>query len=220
MKSKSILWMTGALGAWLAFPACAAEHFQVSIGADMWFGDTKINEIRRDHDAAPSGYITLENDFAFVPNARFRYTTVDSNYLAFDKYDLTLYYRVLDHELMHFNAGVSLMNLSDTEYRNAYNNQRSDFDETEMTWFLAAELNVPNTPADIVGEVNFADNNGFKSTDFIAALQYRMPTEGHELVMRGGYRVIDLQSEKFSSPTLGDSYVFVDGWFVGMRYQF
>lgn len=121
---------------------------------------------------------------------------------------------------MHFNAGISLMNLSDTEYRNAYNNQRSDFDETEMTWFLAAELNVPNTPADIVGEVNFSDSNGFKSTDFIAALQYRMPTEGHELVMRGGYRVIDLQSETFSSPTLGDSYVFVDGWFIGMRYQF
>ncbi len=220
MKSKVIWWMVSGLSTSFSIPVLAASNFQASVGADMWFGDTKINEIRRDEAALPSVSITLENDIVLLPQVRFRYTTLDSDYLAFDKYDLTFYYRVLKRDLMHFNAGASLMNLSDTKYRNAANNQRSDFDKTTMTWFLAADLNVPNTPVDIVGEVNFADQNGFKSTDFIAALEYRMPTVGHELALRGGYRVIDLQSEKFASSTLGDPYVFVDGWFVGMRYQF
>ncbi len=220
MKIKVAHLIASGFGALLACSASAEPMLQAHVGVDMWFGDSKINDIRREDEALPSGYLTIENQLPYIPHLRLRYTTFDTHYLSFDKYDLTFYYHVLEHDLMHFDAGIALLNFSDTQYRDGATNQINDFDKTAMTWFLAAELNIPSTPADILGEVSFSDNDGFKTTDFIAGVQYRIPTGENELALRTGYRVIDLESSSKFSSSLGDDYVFIDGWFLGMRYQF
>ncbi|MFA0677537.1 iron-hydroxamate ABC transporter substrate-binding protein, partial [Vibrio sp. 10N.222.51.A6] len=69
---------------------------------------------------------------------------------------------------------------------------------------------------------------------------YRIPVADTEIALRGGYRVIDLDSDKFFSSELNKpletdkepdplddpkpgppkSFVMVDGWFAGVEVRF
>lgn len=54
----------------------------------------------------------------------------------------------------------------------------------------------------------------------MAGVQYRIPVSESEIALRGGYRVIDLDSDEFFSSELGKSFVMVDGWFAGAEVRF
>lgn len=207
-----------------AAPVMAESSIEAKVGAEMWWPNTKVNEVRRDNDNTPSVYASIEHSFAYVPDVRFRYSSVDSDYMAFDKYDLTFYYRILEHDLMHFDAGVTFSDLSNTKYINAEDATRNaTYDGMIWAWYGYAELTVPDTSIDIIGEMNFGDNNGIKSTDLMAGAQYRMDLDGNQLAFKGGYRVIDLESEDFrvaGGSDLGKPFVFADGWFVGAEFSF
>lgn len=202
---------------------CFAEQessFTTTVGGEVWVADTKVNEVRRDSDTTGSFYAAIEHDVKYVPNARLRYSSVDADYMGFDKLDLTLYYQILEHDLMHFDAGLTFSNLSDTKYVDAGTNARTeDFDELIWAWYGYAEITVPNTNFDVIGEMNFGDNKGIKSTDLMAGVQYRIPFQESQLTFHGGYRVIDLESEEFLS-SLGKEFIFADGFFVGAQYSF
>jgi outer membrane protein len=185
----------------------------------MWLPDTKVNEVTRDGDATASAYVAVEHDVKYVPDARLRYSSVDADYTAFDKLDLTLYYRVMEHDLMHFDAGMTFSDLSGTKYINPENNARATFDKMIWAWYGYAEITVPNTNFDIIGEMNFGNSDGIKSTDLMAGMQYRMPVGQNTLAFRGGYRVIDLESEEFPN-TKGDPFVFANGFFAGAEFSF
>lgn len=203
-----------------AAPVMAESSIEAKVGAEMWWPNTKVNEVRRDNDNTPSVYASIEHSFAYVPDVRFRYSSVDSDYMAFDKYDLTFYYRILEHDLMHFDAGVTVSDLANTQYINAHTDQSATFDEVIWAWYGYAELTVPNTNFDIIGEMNFGDSSGIKSTDLIAGIQYRLPLKNSQVAFRGGYRAIDLESETFREPELGKPFIFADGWFLGAEFSF
>ncbi|KHT44342.1 TIGR04219 family outer membrane beta-barrel protein [Vibrio sinaloensis] len=209
----------------MSVPAVAEESsLTTKIGAEMWLSETKVNEVNRDSDTSPSFYAAIEHNVKYVPDARIRYSSIDADYMAFDKLDLTLYYRIFEHDLMHFDAGVTLSDLSNTKYINAEDATRNtEFDGMIWAWYGYAELTVPDTSIDIIGEMNFGDSNGIKSTDLMAGAQYRMDLNGNQLALKGGYRVIDLESEDFrvaGGSDLGKPFIFANGWFVGAEFSF
>ncbi|EGA66574.1 TIGR04219 family outer membrane beta-barrel protein [Vibrio brasiliensis] len=208
-----------ALAAVVSATAFAESSLTTKFGAEMWLPDTKVNEVTRDGDATASAYVAVEHDVKYVPDARLRYTSVDADYTAFDKLDLTLYYRVMEHDLMHFDAGMTFSDLSGTKYINPENNARATFDKMIWAWYGYAEITVPNTNFDVIGEMNFGNSDGIKSTDLMAGMQYRMPVGENTLAFRGGYRVIDLESEEFPN-TKGDPFVFANGFFAGAEFSF
>lgn len=199
--------------------AFAESSLTTKFGAEVWLPDTKVNEVTRSGDATASAYVAVEHDVKYVPDARLRYSSVDADYTAFDKLDLTLYYRVMEHDLMHFDAGMTFSDLSGTKYINPENNARATFDKMIWAWYGYAEITVPNTNFDIIGEMNFGNSDGIKSTDLMAGMQYRMPVGQNTLAFRGGYRVIDLESEEFPN-TKGDPFVFANGFFAGAEFSF
>ncbi len=199
--------------------AFAESSLTTKFGAEAWLPDTKVNEVTRSGDATASAYVAVEHDVKYVPDARLRYSSVDADYTAFDKLDLTLYYRVMEHDLMHFDAGMTFSDLSGTKYINPENNARATFDKMIWAWYGYAEITVPNTNFDIIGEMNFGNSDGIKSTDLMAGMQYRMPVGQNTLAFRGGYRVIDLESEEFPN-TKGDPFVFANGFFAGAEFSF
>lgn len=68
--------------------------------------------------------------------------------------------------------------------------------------------------------MEFGDSSGIKSTDLMAGVQYRIPVSESEIALRGGYRVIDLDSDEFFKSDLGKNFVMVDGWFAGAEVRF
>ncbi len=219
MTNKATIALT-ALSLAASFPVFAESSVSTKVGVDVWAADTKVNEVRRDSSTTGAFYAAIEHDVKYVPNARLRYTSIDADYMGFDKLDLTLYYHVLEHDLLHFDAGVTLSNLSDTKYTDAGLSPRmEEFDDLIWAWYGYAEITVPNTNFDVIGEMNFGDSKGIKSTDLMAGIQYKVPLQQSQLAFRGGYRVIDLESEQFLS-SLGKEFIFADGFFLSAEYTF
>ena len=226
MNNSALAAMT-AVAMSMASSAAMAEDSDsvvVKVGADAWWIETEVNEIDRDKEVTPSVYLSVEHDLKYVPNARLKTTGVENDYMAFDKLDLTLYYSLMDHDLLHFDAGVTLSDLSNTKYKNADNGQIKDFDGFIWAFYGYAEITVPDTNFDIIGEMNFGDSSGIKSTDLTAGVQYRMPLKESTITFRGGYRAIDLESDEFKATTtstiLGKPFIMADGFFVGAEYSF
>ncbi|MDV6254097.1 TIGR04219 family outer membrane beta-barrel protein [Vibrio sp. EA2] len=218
IKKATIALTTLSLAA--TFPVLAESSVTTTVGMDIWAADTKVNEVRRDSSTTGALYAAIEHDVKYVPNARLRYTSIDADYMGFDKLDLTLYYQVLEHDLLHFDAGVTVSNLSDTKYIDAGTSPRSeDFDDLIWAWYGYAEITVPDTRFDVIGEMNFGDSKGIKSTDLMAGIQYKLPLQESQWAFRGGYRVIDLESEQFVS-SLGKEFIFADGFFLSAEYTF
>lgn len=219
MTNKATLALT-ALSLITSFSVFAESSVSAKVGAEVWAADTKVNEVRRDSSTSGTFYAAIEHGVKYVPNARLRYSSIDADYMGFDKLDMTLYYPVLEHDLLHFDAGVTVSNLSDTKYVDAGTSPRTEeFDELIWAWYGYAEITVPNTRFDVIGEMNFGDSKGIKSTDLMAGMQYRLPLQDAQFTLRGGYRVIDLESEQFLS-SLGKEFVFADGFFVSAEYSF
>lgn len=213
-----------ALAAVISTSAFAESSLTTKLGAEMWWPSTEVNEVDRDDATTPTIYAAIEHDIKYVPDARIRYGSVDADYMAFDKLDLTLYYRILEHDLMHFDAGITISDLGNTKYVEGVTQEVRTFDETIWAWYGYAELTVPNTNFDIIGEMNFGDSSGIKSTDLMAGMQYRLPIGSNTLAFRGGYRVIDLESKDIFSPSedseLGKPFIFANGFFVGAEFAF
>ncbi len=219
MTNKATIALT-ALSLATSFSVFAESSVSAKVGAEFWAVDTKVNEVRRDSSSTGTFYAAIEHDVKYVPNARLRYSSIDADFMGFDKLDMTLYYQVLEHDLMHFDAGVTVTNLSDTKYIDAGISPRTEeFDEMIWAWYGYAEITVPNTNFDVIGEMNFGDSKGIKSTDLMAGMQYRVSLQDAQVTLRGGYRVIDLESEQFLS-SLGKEFIFADGFFLSAEYSF
>ncbi|MBW3697504.1 TIGR04219 family outer membrane beta-barrel protein [Vibrio sp. T187] len=221
MSKTPLIAVMGMMFSAAAVSADSDDFYSAKVGADMWWGGTKVNEVRRDDSSSPSMYFAFEHKLPMLPNASIRYTTVDADYMAFDKYDYTFYYNVLEHDLLHFDAGVTFSQYSNTKYVDvADNNRTATFDELTWSFYGFGEINVPNTKVDIIGSMEFGDSSGIKSTDLMAGVQYRIPLESADIALRGGYRVIDLEAPDVFDSTLGKPFIFVDGWFAGAEVSF
>ncbi|KJY92617.1 iron-hydroxamate ABC transporter substrate-binding protein [Vibrio neptunius] len=216
--------ITAAAMSMASSAAMAEDSVITKVGAEAWWVDTEVNEIRRDKEVTPSVYAAIEHDIKYVPNARIRTASVDNEFMAFDKLDLTLYYQVMEHDLLHFDAGITFSNMSNTKHKNVETGQTKDFNELLWAFYGYAEMTVPDTNFDIIGEMNFGDSSGIKSTDLMAGMQYRMPLNSSTVTFRGGYRVIDLESDEFKSniedSTLGKPFIMANGVFLGAEYSF
>ncbi len=221
MNKMPLIALVGMLSLSSTTSAQEEPFYTAKVGADMWWGSTKLNEVRQDDSQSPSLYFAFEHKFPMLPNASIRYTSVDADALAFDKYDYTFYYTLLEHKLMNFDAGVTFTQYSNSNYvEPKAGGAQTDFDELTWSFYGNAEINVPDTNFDIIGTMEFGDSSGIKSTDLMAGVQYRIPVADTQVALRGGYRVIDLDSDEFFTSDLGKSFVMVDGWFAGAEVRF
>ncbi|MGY3570868.1 TIGR04219 family outer membrane beta-barrel protein [Vibrio sp. SCSIO 43135] len=209
-------------GVMLASSAYAESPYRFSVGAEHWWGSTKVNEVRKDDASIPSFNASFEHDLPYLPDVSFRYTSVDADYMAFDKYDFTFYYSLIDHDLLHFDAGIALSQFSNSKYVATVGTPNTDtFDELTWNWYGKAAINIDGTNFDIIGQIDFGDSKGLKTTDMVAGGQYRWQLPSGELALKGGYRVIDIESDQFEVDVGGHKpFIFVDGWFVGAEYVF
>lgn len=210
------LLMIGSAPAW-----CADSLVDVKVAADMWFPSTKIDNTRRDDAHSPVLNLALEHQLPYLPNMSIRYTNLDADYASYDKYDYTFYYNILDRDLMTFDVGIALTQYENSDYQ-AKDGQKYSFDDLTFNWYAHAEISLPDSNFDIIGQFEFGDNDDVKSSDVIAGVQYVVPLSTGELSFRGGYRVIDLEFTELatSSPDNEMSYVFADGWFLGTQFKF
>ena len=67
--------------------------------------------------------------------------------------------------------------------------------------------------------MNFGDSSGIKNTDLMAGMQYRVPMGDSPMIVKAGYRVIDMESKDFPN-SKGDPMIFANGFFAGAEFSF
>ncbi|CAM4039408.1 MULTISPECIES: TIGR04219 family outer membrane beta-barrel protein [Vibrio] len=208
---------TAALGASWSVQAKVIEpgvHGKVT--ADMFWGSTKIRETRFADDELPVLSAQIEHDVPYLPNFRIRYTGLDTDFLAHDKFDYTFYYRPLRTENLEFDAGFTLTDYRDSRFYDPETNTTIDFDSVIFSWFANALIQVPNSNFAVIGEFDFGETDELKSADLTGAIQYTVAFDSADIVLRGGYRVLDYTFKEVDKKAYG----FVDGWFAGVQVAF
>ncbi|CAH0542949.1 TIGR04219 family outer membrane beta-barrel protein [Vibrio marisflavi] len=197
--------------------------YTIKMGADMWWGSTKVDNTRRGWVDIPSIYIAYQPTRSALPDMSYRYTAVDGgDFVAFDKHDLSFYYNVVSHKLMTFDVGLTATQYTGSHYRTINSSTQYDFNDLTVNLYSYAEIKIPETEWHIIGQFEVGNMNGIKSTDFMAGIRYQIPFDSMTVSLRGGYRVIDLEFSDLApaSADLSESLVFVDGYFFGTEIRF
>ncbi len=209
-----------AIGLMSSHVMCAQHDLEFNLGLDAWQGSAKVDEVRRDSDVKPSFNMSVEHQHDWLPNARLRWSTIDSDFASFDKTDVSLYYNVLHHDLMEFDVGANVSTFSNSRYVKTDATDGGDFDERVFNWYADAIIRVPDSEWAVIGQFDFGNRNGIKMSDLTAGMQYQaLKKEDFSLDLKAGYRVIDLDMSDAGNLT-SDARVFVDGWFAGASFRF
>ncbi|CAM3109972.1 TIGR04219 family outer membrane beta-barrel protein [Vibrio rarus] len=207
----------GALtSSWSVQAKVLEPGIHAKVSADMFWGSSKIREIRLQDDELPVLSAQIEHDVPYLPNFRIRYTGLDTTSLKHDKFDYTFYYRPLRTENMELDAGFTLTDYRDSLFYDQETNSTIDFDGVIFSWYANALIQVPNTNFAVIGEFDFGETDKLKSADLTAGMQYSIEFSATDVILRGGYRVLDYTFKDVDSKAYG----FVDGWFVGAQVAF
>ncbi|MBD1557657.1 TIGR04219 family outer membrane beta-barrel protein [Vibrio sp. S9_S30] len=203
------------------FSSYAETDLSVTVSGDAWSVKTAYKHgtetmLNSERETQFTGSLALEHDIAYTPNVRIRFSPVEMSYIEFNKTDFTFYYDLIDHELLHFDAGITLSQYSNGVYSNPAD-PTQDFNKLLFSWYANAVITVPETNVDLIGEFDFGNSDGDKTADVTAGMRYRFDLEKLDVAVRAGYRVMDYRFKMFSGPS--DMYL-THGVFVGVEASF
>jgi len=191
--------------------AMADDFYRGEVGLDYWWGSTKVNDVRYDEDKTPFLTLILETDLPYAPHFKFRYSEIDSQQTAFDKYDFTFYYDVIEHDTLALDLGINASNYQNSRY--TYLGTDESFNMTTWGLYANGAIGIPKTDIDIIGQFDFYNSGNKKTADFIAGFEYTLALQTVDVALRTGYRVMDYT---FYEDKENEATVFVDGWFIGV----
>ncbi|PMN93299.1 TIGR04219 family outer membrane beta-barrel protein [Enterovibrio norvegicus] len=213
MKKLNLSLAALAVAGAFAMPAQAAVLLGAKVGADAWYADAKINDVRAD-DANIQGsyYAAFEHFIPLVPNAKVRYTGVESNKLNtdFTQYDFIAYYEILDNDLISFDIGLNLQ-----KFEGRFENQ--NFDEWQPNVYSDVRLGIPATPVSLFGSFSFGSYDETSTVDGEAGILFTLGLVAADLNFKAGYRVQDYDFNYFGSKP---GKFMNDGFFGGVEFNF
>ncbi|WP_087019037.1 TIGR04219 family outer membrane beta-barrel protein [Thaumasiovibrio subtropicus] len=193
-----------------ALPAQADMFLGAKVGADFWGMDAKVNNVKSGDDAVGSFYVAVEHFIPLVPNVRLRQTNLDTRGIAFNQTDITAYYEILDNDLISFDLGLNIANLSSGRF----NTQQ--FSDWQPGVYGNVEIGIPATNLTIFTDLNFSSFNKTSMVDGQAGVMYSFGMYAFDMKLRAGYRAMDYDMDWIS----GDGEVFNRGPFAGIEFDF
>lgn len=191
--------------------------------ADVIFGgDVEVNAWEQNYtdgsqdsgdDVNYSFDASIEHPLPLIPNIKFSQSSVNANTYQYTKQDLTLYYEILDNDLVSLDAGVGITYMSDAEYNS------QTFDGYLPHVYAAAEVGIPGTPLFVVAKghgVSYSDHEMYDAT---AGVQYSVPAGIVDVELQIGYRVQYFRLHNFDTLT-SDFDTKTEGFYGGVNVDF
>ncbi|CZF84163.1 hypothetical protein GCE9029_04239 [Grimontia celer] len=213
MKKLNLSLAALAVAGAFAMPAQAAVLLGAKVGADAWYADAKVNDVRADDASVqPSYYAAFEHFIPLVPNAKIRYTGVESaKYdVDFTQYDLIAYYEILDNDLISFDIGLNLQ-----KFDGRFTGR--SFDEWQPAVYSDVRLGIPATPVSLFGTFSFGSYDDTSTVDAEAGVLFTLGLVAADLNFKAGYRVQDYDFNYFGA---NDGKFYNDGFFGGVEFNF
>lgn len=189
--------------------------------ADMLLGgDIEVNAWQQDYsyngnsDGDEMTYTleaSLEHPIPLVPNVKFAQSEVDGNRLKYTKQDYTLYYELLDNDLVSLDAGAGLTRLKDGKV------DALAFDGYVPHLYAAAELGIPATPLFLFAKGSGVSYSDHQMMDMSVGVQYSLGLGLVDVELQAGYRTQTFDLEGFDGLNIDSE---ADGVFAGVNLDF
>jgi len=200
---------------------CASADMLIGgdIEMNVWQQEQTTTYGGSEHDGGSNTAVTFEGSIEhfipLIPNIKFAQSSVDGDDLKYTKRDYTLYYEILDNDLISADVGLGLTHLSDGEVYTGVINQ--DFDGYVPHLYAAAELGLPGTPFFVFAKWNGIAYSDSNMLDFSIGVQYSIPLIAFDLEVQGGYRVQQFDLDDFDNANVDSK---TDGIFLGANIDF
>ncbi len=212
MKKLNLSLAALAVAGAFSMPAQSAVLLGAKVGADAWYADAKINDVRADDASVqPSYYAAFEHFIPLIPNAKVRYTGVESAKFNtdFSQYDFIAYYEILDNDLLSFDIGLNLQN-----FTGRFAGQQ--FDEWQPNVYSDVRLGIPATPVSLFGSFSFGSYDENNTVDGEAGILFTVGLVAADLNFKAGYRIQDYDFNYFATKQSFQN----DGFFGGVELNF
>jgi outer membrane protein len=185
-------------------------------------GDVEMNAWQQDYTRDGSGNgdemtytfeASLEHPIPLVPNFKIAQSEVDANTIEYTKQDYTLYYEILDNDLVSFDVGAGVTSLQDGKL------DALTFEGYIPHLYAAAELGIPATPLFLFAKgtgVSYSDN---QMMDLSAGVQYSIGLGLVDIELQAGYRTQSFDLDGFDDLAT-DIDLEADGIFAGVNLDF
>ncbi|MDP5255483.1 MULTISPECIES: hypothetical protein [unclassified Vibrio] len=198
------------------------SFYTVKVAANSWWADSNVDGVLRTTKQVPSLGFAFETGFIYWPNLGFEYSQLDTFHSQFDKYDVSLYYPLVNQYAWQLDLGLTWTKLKDGLYINADETQQGTFEEQFFNGFM--DISVPLPWAfygwDLFGKAVIGGQGGVKQYDTQYGLQYHFPYQGVNVTLKGGYRDLELSFSGTQNTLPDDASIDLDGWFVGAQLAF
>ena len=192
-----------AIGTLLATSA-SADYLGLFIGADYLSNSTKVTPVKgstldADDSSNFSGYVAFEHFVPLVPNAKIRYSDLDTHEkingdIKSSLANGVLYYQIFDNDLFQIDLGLA--------YTQAKIDEESSADLGQA--YGALQINVPGTGMYAFGEALGGSLTDDDAMDASGGIGYTFNPDSLVAVsVRGGYRYQSIEIKDIKKETSG-----------------
>ncbi len=192
-----------------------SSHADMLLGGDvemnLWQQNYEYNQQDNGDEMTYTLEASLEHPIPLVPNVKIAQSAADADNFEYTKQDFTLYYEILDNDLVSVDVGAGITRLTDAKVN------ATDFDGYLPHIYGAAEVGIPATPLFIFAKGWVADFDGDSGSDLQAGLQYSIGMGLFDVELQGGYRIQKFDLNGFDHVDLDSK---AQGVFAGVNIDF
>ncbi|MCE0495485.1 TIGR04219 family outer membrane beta-barrel protein [Vibrio salinus] len=200
----------------LALPVFSANA-DMLLGADIevnaWNQDYEFNDQGSGDDVNYTLEASIEHPIPLIPNIKYAHSSADANNFKYTKQDLTLYYELLDNDLVSLDIGAGLTYLSKGELNN------QTFEGYVPYLYAATEIGIPGTPLFIFGKGSGISYSDYDMLDASAGLQYEIGMGLFDVELQIGYRIQTFNLKSFDNLTTTLD-TETSGYYAGVNVDF
>jgi outer membrane protein len=184
-------------------------------------GDFELNVWNTDYEVAgietngkSTNYFasaSIEHAIPLLPNFKFSFANVDSDDYEYGKNDITMYYEILDNDLISVDVGIGA-----TQYTSGVFNT-IDFDGVLPHVYAGLELGLPSTDITLYTDVSMMKYQDSSIVDATIGARYDIELFAMDLGIQAGYKYHSADLEDFDHITAD---LKTDGLFIGLNLDF
>lgn len=223
----------------------SADAIGVYAGAQVWnmaadggHGKSSADyDYNYDDEVQNRFYISVEHPIPFIPNAKLAYSELktDSNSIEqksnfsdfidgssdidFSYIDYTLYYEILDNDLVSLDLGVTAKDFEgDLDSAGDFGFNDESVDEIIPMLYASVKVGLPFTGLNAFAEGNFLSFDDTTFTDYQVGIQYELIDNMLiDVSLSAGYRVVNLDLDDVDNVNADIDF---DGAFAGVEFHF
>lgn len=200
----------------LTLPVLSANA-DVLLGGDIevnaWNQDYTYNDNKNGDDITYTVEASLEHPIPLIPNVKYAQSSANANNFEYKKQDFTLYYELLDNDLVSLDIGAGLTYLSNGKLNN------QTFKGYVPHLYAATEIGIPGTPLFIYGKGSGVSYSDYDMLDASAGLQYSLGMGLFDLELQIGYRIQTFNLKGFDDLTTNLN-TEAKGFYAGANIDF